>query len=469
MLATVFAVGCSKDDDNPTNASTKTDTNEKPLVAITSMESYDPTELPTLISHSNLAHHYFSDDTYLEIFNGAIDLMLKNRLFILDTTFSHRKILIGYKRDWHIEAINFTYRSVSAAGTPITLSGRVTYPAPDNGTGHEVQSLSLCTHFLLHSLPQAPTVDDPSPFAMRALYNSAVIEPDYEGYGVTDTKTFPGFSYEVQGIQMSDCIRAALQVLQSRGISLMEDGYSTAWGNSLATPGVMGFLKVYDTKLTQAQRQQIRLKSAYVGCGPMLLHEMVRYFDEHPEFNASGLCYLPSFLYAMPKSYFGGYELKDFFPQWMQTFTNEIDGQTMTHFDALTQNKMVWYSVPDGVQLSKISNNLAEDMCTANGHLDYNNPKTKILMDIITRMSDWNNWKPRMDIYQVHCQEDNFIPYPQAQKFAEMMSGSGKMHFKEVHTSVFQSVLEPHAASTAVCLFLSFMHEDPANSYKFTM
>ena len=467
-VAAMFAA-CSKDNETTTsNEPLVPPVPEQNLVAITDVERYDPKELPELISHSALAHHYFGDESMLTIFNGAIDIMLKNRLFILDTTFAHRKTLIGYERDWQIEAYDFTYQSRSAAGEPIVLSGRVTFPAPINGTGHTLRSLSLCTHFLLHSLPQAPTVDDPSPFAMRALYNSAVIEPDYEGYGATDNKTFPGFSFEVQGMQMADCIRAAMQVMKSRGIRMADNFYSTAWGNSLATPGVMGFLKVYDTKLTQEQRDQIRLKSSYVGSGPLLLHDMVRYFDEHPEYDASGLVYLPGFLGAMPKSYLGGYELKDFFPSWMQTHMLVIDGEVMSFFEASLRNKMVWYQYPDGVNVSNVAGNLAEDMCTADGHLDYNNPKTKILMDIIERMSDWSNWTPQQDIYHVHCRQDNYIPYEQAEKFANMMSFNGKLHFKELHYNIPEGVLSAHGGSTAFILFLSFLHEDPADSYKFT-
>lgn len=470
VMLMAFCVACSKDDNNEPESAQNV-VPEQNLVSITGRRTYEAKELPELVVYSNLAKFYFGDETTLKIFKTAIGVIRNNRLYALDTVFANSKSLVGYKRDWHVESYSFTYNSTSAKGEPIVLSGRVSFPTYKNGTGNEVASLSLCTHFLLHGHNQAPTIDDPSPLVMRVLYNSAVVEPDFEGYGLTKDVPFPGFSYETQGMQMIDCARAALQVMRSRGVTLAADGYSTAWGNSMATPGVIGLLKVYDTRITQAVRDQIRLKSAYTGCGPLIFTELLKYYDEHPEYDCEGLIYLPTFFSALPQSIFGGYELKDFFADWMQDYMVEAEGgEEMSYFEGLVKHKMVWnLDLPDSVSSHGVSNFLAADMCTAEGHMNYDSEKVKILLKVMDELCNWGDWTPKEDTYLVHCPEDNFIPYVSSRTFYDERSSSGKLHFKNVSTGVFESLLSPHAASTAVSLFLSMMHEDPASAFKYTL
>lgn len=463
-LIVFVLTGCGKDEKSSSGNDTYT-VPEQNLVEITRIDTFDPKEMPEAISTSNLAKFYIEDEEGRQMFNTAFNTILHNRLYILDTLFSGRKIPIGYRRDWSVKSLIFTYRSLSAAGKPIVLSGRVSFPQSNTDAPHEVQSLSLFTHFLLHTTNQAPS-EEISPLVMRTLYNSAVIEPDFEGYGVTKGQPFPGFSFAVQARQMADCIRAALAAMQQHGITLAPDGYSTAWGGSLATPGVMAFVRHYDQELTQKERDNIRLKSAFMGCGPMLLRDMVEYFDAHPEYGASGLCYLTGFLAPLPKADFGGYALQDFLPKWIHTHQLTIDGETMTYYEAHLRNLLMLSDHPDDIDISLLKNNLAEDMCTANGHLDLSNPKTQLLLNLIQRLSNWGGWQPQEDVYLTHSRSDRVIPYPQAETFSNKFKDCEKFHFKPIHTRILDDVVASHTSSTLICLILSVLHEDPAMAYR---
>ena len=464
LIALAFAA-CSKDDDkNAKNSNTTPTVPKQNLVAELSTESYTPTELSTNVTDGHIFTWYLGNETYIKAFAAAFQVIKNNRLFILDTTFAHRKILIGYKRNWAIESHVFTYQTLSAKGQPITLSARVSFPNSTEGQPHQVQSLSLCTHFLIHEHAQAPSLEL-SPYTMRTLYNSAVIEPDFEGYGITADQPYPGFSYEILARQTLDCARAALQVMKNHGVTFRQNGHSTVWGYSLGTPNAMAVVKYYDTKLPQDEKDAIRLQSGFMGCGPMLLRDMVEYFDQNPDFDAGGLAYLPSFLAALPASDFGGYDLMEFLPAWMQDYVITVEGKEMQYMDAIRQNKLTWFKRP--TSSNSVKDNLAEDMCTADGHLDMTNPKTKILLDLIERLSSWDNWLPQEDVYLTHCKDDNFIPYAQAEKFYEQKKASSKMHFKDVSSKPLDSMMGAHAASTAMDIIIAILHEEPADSYKY--
>ena len=463
-------VACKKDDDtkpqNTTNNETPVVVPKDNLVAEMTSETYTPTEMSNVITNGHIFTWYLDEEAAINAFKVAFQVIKNNRLFILDTTFAHRKVLIGYKRNWTVESHVFTYRSVSAKGEPIVLSGRVSFPNSTDGTPHQVQSLSLCTHFLLHEHAQAPGLEL-SPFVMRTLYNSAVIEPDYEGYGLTSSRPYPGFSYELMGRQTLDCARAALQVMKKHGVTPVEDVYSTVWGYSLGTPNAMAVMKYYDVNLPQDEKEQLNITSGFMGCGPLLLRDMVEYLDENPDFNAGGLAYMPSFLSALSASEFKGYKVTDFLPSWVQTHIVTVDGKQMTFMEAMQQNKLTWFDRPEEYPSSVLKNNLAEDMCTADGHLDKNNPKTQILLDLIERLSSWDGWIPQEDVYLTHCQDDNFIPFAQVEKFYQSKKSSPKMHFKNVSAKPLDNLMGVHAASTATDILISILHDQPADSYKY--
>ena len=155
---------------------------------------------------------------------------------------------------------------------------------------------------------------------------------------------------------------------------------------------------------------------------------------------------------TMKKMWLEGYIAKDIAPH--------VGGNIRA-----TQNKLTWFSRPTSTK--NVKDNLAEDMCTADGHLDMTNPKTKILLDLIERLSSWDNWLPQEDVYLTHCKDDNFIPYAQAEKFYEQKKASSKMHFKDVSSKPLDSMMGAHAASTAMDIIIAILHEEPADSYKY--
>lgn len=134
-------------------------------------------------------------------------------------------------RQWCIESHSFVYSSVDVAGRPTLLSGRVSFPNNTvEGVGHQVSTLSLYSHQLITDNQQSPSSNF-TVMGLRTLWNSAVIEPDYQGRGVDDgIHDYSTLTYHALARQMSDCIMAALEVMSQRGVRLADDGYTTNWG-----------------------------------------------------------------------------------------------------------------------------------------------------------------------------------------------------------------------------------------------
>ena len=119
------------------------------------------------------------------------------------------------KRQWQIETFVFTYRSKSLRGEDVILSGRVSFPKSTiEGTPHQVQSLTLNMHHAIPSKAVPSRVIDM--WNLRLIQNSAVIQPDGQGYGVDLDKDFYCSTMgHALAIQMKDCAMAALEVMSA--------------------------------------------------------------------------------------------------------------------------------------------------------------------------------------------------------------------------------------------------------------
>ncbi|MBQ7279823.1 MAG: hypothetical protein IJR13_03735, partial [Bacteroidales bacterium] len=216
-FAVVMLASCSKNEDDKSDSST--------WVKVVSSASYSPREFASAIVAGNYMQSYVGgNSTVAGIANGIFAGYTAGHTYSLDTLYAKKQhvSLFKYERNWQIESHTFYYQSVSSLGQPIMLSGRVTFPNTIAREGHEVQSLSLVSHYFLdkdlvpgHSL---------SAYSLRAIFNSAVIEPDYQGYGVAEGYPYCSFSFAAEAQQAADCIFAALEVMRQHGVTLAADG-----------------------------------------------------------------------------------------------------------------------------------------------------------------------------------------------------------------------------------------------------
>lgn len=378
------------------------------------------------------------------------------------------------QRRWQVESYKFTYRSKSARGEDVVLSGRVSFPNNTvPGVPHRVQTLTLNMHHALPYLDYMPsgTFDM---WNLRVLHNSAVIQPDGQGLGANLDKDFYcAFSSSVLARQLADCTMAALELMKERGVTLAEDGHSICTSCSLGAAVPVAFARYYETEAPAAQREAIRLAATYTGCGPVDPVATMRYYSEHPDFNAmlskSFICSLQAYSPVQLK----GYEPSDFVSDIFLSTMTEYEGRQMSYFEAegryLVNVLGTNETLPNPTGLSEI---LSPDMLTADGRIDESAPKTKVLFGLMADENNIDNWRPRLPIYLVHCRQDDGIPFEQAWECYERLSGFGtnrNVHFSEGNLPrAFSAILGLvdmgviHALSTALFFLPAYLAEDPA-------
>ena len=460
VFATTLTISCSKDEDKVVPSTPQTEILSRQRLTIENL-------VEKSFSGTYIKNYVGDNEQLISLVKNSFNVVMGMKCFHLDTAFAHRSSVsvLQYKRDWHIETFTFTYPSVSSIGQPIVLSGRVTFPVADDGKGNNVESLSLYVHhYVDHELAPSLCI---TPFTLRTLYNSAVVEPDLQGYGIDTSHAFCGLSNDALARQMKDCLFAAMQIMRQYNVSLAADGYTTAWGYSLAAPAVMAFIRMHDQQFTESERQSIRLHSAFVGGGPMKMDQLLYFLDQNPDYSARLLRYSIHLYAAMPPSVFVQYELKDFAPEWMHDYIVRYKGRNCTFFYALTQSAETANGWPAFYDRDKLTNNLASDMFKDDGHLDYSNPKCIVLFSVLQQASDWGGWAPSVDVYASHGTDDDAMPYEQAHSAFLGLNTRGTIHWKDAHAGLLGKALDGnHMALTILGSNCMIQYNTPAEAFK---
>lgn len=439
------------------------------LTSINDSVRYQPQALEDSIKHSMYFKGYSVIFTNLyTVSNSGVSLLVKSRVPKMDSIFKSR---VGVCRDggrkWQVETYCFTYKSVSATGEETILSGRVTFPNDTvEGVTHEVSTLTLYNHQWIQP-QQAPSLAL-SPMTIRSLYNSAVIEPDYEGFGLTAQKPYCGLSYMTLARQTADCAMAALDVMHLHGVKLADDGFTTNWGNSLGAPASLAFAKYYETQGSTQLKEALRLKSTYTGEGPYLIDEILTYLDQHPDFSAFLMSLMLQNLPALPASKFAPYEFKEFCPEWMQTTKQMAYGREMTFFEAWILRSSDFTKIPSSYNKDMLKSYFCSDMCTADGHLDYTNGKVVLLKNLFHELSEcWNDWTPVHPVYFTHCPDEDLMPYQQVKDVYEALhERSSAVYWKDVPSGPLSSTIGVHFETSILGLLNMIVAEEPVDIYK---
>ena len=339
---------------------------------------------------------------------------------------------------WQIESRFFNYRSKSARGEDVVLSGRVTFPNhKTKGVGHKVKAMMI----YMRGAPQVRKENSERLSSdvqiQRVFFDEAIIEPDGQGLGANlDKDYYCSASPNALARQMADCTLAALEVMQRHGVTLAADGHTICVGHSLGGAVPLAFAKCYETEVTPSFREKVKLSAVYSGNGPLDFGATFRHFSEHPECNAMLSKTLLFSLAALSREQMYGYRAQDFVNPKLLNTQVEYNGRTISYFDAearyfinvLGTNK----EVPNPTKLSEI---VAPDLLGRDGKLDGTNPKTQTLMRILDEQGTLSGWLPTIPIYIMHGAEDDGVPVVQARKCYNELSnlgGNPNVHYKEI-------------------------------------
>ena len=261
---------------HPIDASTQT------LRDVIEKNTYDPSNFGEVIGSWPMLS--FSGDIIANLIKGQLKLVAATRLPQMDALFKER---VGTAEDgsrlWNIKRCVFTYNSISGeTGNDTTLVGSVIFPTNTVGKPHQVDVLTLYHHQAYFENSWLPS-HSVTMMAMHALHNSAVIEPDGQGarYEMEDLIR-ENLQGDLTGLQMADCVLAALEVMRQEGVTLADNGYSNNWGTSLGTVAATGFAQYMERDATPDLQALFRLRATYIGEGPTMLDQVKGYEDLVP-------------------------------------------------------------------------------------------------------------------------------------------------------------------------------------------
>ena len=261
---------------HPIDASTQT------LRDVIEKNTYDPSNFGEVIGSWPMLS--FSGDIIADLIKGQLKLVAATRLPQMDALFKER---VGTAEDgsrlWNIKRCVFTYNSISGeTGNDTTLVGSVIFPTNTVGKPHQVDVLTLYHHQAYFDNSWLPS-HSVTMMAMHALHNSAVIEPDGQGarYEMEDLIR-ENLQGDLTGLQMADCVLAALEVMRQEGVTLADNGYSNNWGTSLGTVAATGFAQYMERDATPDLQALFRLRATYIGEGPTMLDQVKGYEDVVP-------------------------------------------------------------------------------------------------------------------------------------------------------------------------------------------
>ncbi len=261
---------------HPIDASTQT------LRDVIEKNTYDPSEFGEVIGSWPMLS--FSGDIIADLIKGQLKLVAATRLPQMDALFKER---VGTAEDgsrlWNIKRCVFTYNSISGeTGNDTTLVGSVIFPTNTVGKPHQVDVLTLYHHQAYFENSWLPS-HSVTMMAMHALHNSAVIEPDGQGARrAMNDLVRENLQGDLTGLQMADCVLAALEVMRQEGVTLADNGYSNNWGTSLGTVAATGFAQYMERDATPDLQALFRLRATYIGEGPTMLDQVKGYEDLVP-------------------------------------------------------------------------------------------------------------------------------------------------------------------------------------------
>ena len=337
-------------------------------------------------------------------------------------------------RRWQFESYTFSYHSRAVDGRDLVMSGRVTFPNNTaTGIPHHVKTLSLHSHQAFLWFDWAPS-ESMMFMPLRSLWNSAVIEPDFQQWGINYGREAESCgSPLIQTQQMADCVVAALEVMRRHGVALASDGYSTFWGTSLSASVPFHFTKWYETEAPEWFRQAVRLRSVFSGEGPLDIAAFYEHFCSHQELFKSSFDTFFILPGAFSKKQLGGFEGKDFVHDMYNENHVTVNGTDYTLYEALSRNMLLDSianrTIPCGIEFpSTLDGILPPDMLTPDCRLDRNSPKVQALLKTFRVHSDLSGWHPQTEIYFALYPEDRLIPYDQTRELFMQLAASSPNH-----------------------------------------
>ena len=318
---------------------------------------------------------------------------------------------------FYFRYFNYSYESVDATGKPVTLSARVSWGG--NMLFNYFYEARPC--YIILSPHFTITTDKSSPTSGNAYEipfmsgNLLLIQPDYQGFGITKDMDQAYINHEVCAQQCIDALKAGYKLFSEQANVIMESdwklyvaGCSQGGGNTLACH------KWLDTHEDFAKAW--RFEYSYSGSGP---HSPRITFQKY--FDQKGIIFpvvFPVVIRSMKMSYpdiLGKYEEEEFFSDKYNTIKPQIDQMVASKEYSSDQiNQVIFDNFPTTVDDDGNKTVALADLLSENT-MDMNSDMTKALFECLDKNDLTTGWTPIHPIYLFHGKRDLIVPYANAE------------------------------------------------------
>lgn len=283
-----------------------------------------------------------------------------------------------------LKQVSGTYTGHDIDGTPITLSGKLIYPAKG-----PIKNLMLISHYAVCAEFEAPSESFPIE-GIFAAKGYALVIPDYIGYGVTANRIHPFMHIASTARSVTDFALAAKPYLEQVGRKPESDEV-VLFGYSQGASITMGVLDIIQNEYADV----FPVKKVYAGGGP---YDLASTCEIAINDDKTGIpCAIPMIVQGMNVGENMGVDLKHYFkPRLLDNYEEWINSKKYT----LDQIK--------GLMGSMLLHEFITDECR-----DKSNPYTAKLYEALERNSTLHV-KPKARTLIYHSRNDDMIPFQNA-------------------------------------------------------
>lgn len=323
----------------------------------------------------------------------------------------------------------YEYPSVDPDGQPVTLSAALFLPQAALTGATPIDRLMLGHHFSSMRYDECPTVSGCIE-GLLAWKNSAVVLPDYYGFGSTRDKCQAYLNPDMAGRGALDALLAGKKLMKDLGVALPEDtyniGYSQGGFNAVATLRYLALHPEYKVDFTRT----------FAGGGP---------------YNV-----MDTFV-----SYLGG-GFGDVFPLVLVTIIsfNELEHLGIPYADLFKEPLLSHYQewiLSKNYDTSKVISLLGST--ASEDHLTENLTSLKgtvyeSFAAVADKYSLTKGWTPRSGtkLTLIHSRADNMVPFSNHEALTTFLNGQCELQEEALDTPAFLQE-SPHAGAYINFLF----------------
>ena len=313
------------------------------------------------------------------------------------------------------KAVKITYNTIGQNGEAIVASGLLTIPTPTpqyeayrEATGQSKFSVSMIcenhgTIFLNSEAPSVKEVSNGLPdystaVLMTGLAGFAAINPDFIGFGDSNTSVHPYILKNASAQASADMIKASMKYMEENGVILNHQLYITGYSEG-------GYIAMALAQKAESELSNVNIMGVAPMAGPYNVEDLANI-----ELNATRTMHYPAFLADLAYSYahyYSDFDLNTTAVAPAANFALAFDG---TH-DTVPIHVIL--GLANGTTDYGFYTHTADELFKATFISDYTNNLNSVARNRFIE-NNLDNWTPKSKMNLIQCIDDDIIPFSEA-------------------------------------------------------